>query len=119
MGVAAETSDFEVKVACIQRVAELGGWLGRTLVAQHALVPGDAGETLASLARSAEEAAPAAVGCGARRQTFLLIFGKDPTGSMSGHIPPLPPEFDLTILPASGRKGPRFIARCAGWRLIA
>ena len=51
VGIAAETFDFEVMVARVECVAEGRGWLGRTLVAEHALVPGDTRQTVGFLAR--------------------------------------------------------------------
>ena len=51
VGVAAETFDFEVMVAGVERIAEGRGRLRWTLVAQHALVPGDICQTVGFLAR--------------------------------------------------------------------
>ena len=50
MRVAAKTADFEVAVPGIERVAENGRWLRRTLEAEHALVPSDEGELVGVLA---------------------------------------------------------------------
>jgi hypothetical protein len=58
VGVAAETFDFEVMVAGVERIAEGRGRLRWTLVAQHALVQAThakrSASLRASLARSAE-----------------------------------------------------------------
>jgi hypothetical protein len=40
VGVAAETADFEIAVTGIERVAQSGRRLGRSLVTEHALIPG-------------------------------------------------------------------------------
>src|SRR6185436_2979393 len=50
MSVAAETFDFEIMKARIQRVTESRGWLRRPLVAQHPHVPSLAGELVGFLA---------------------------------------------------------------------
>jgi len=44
IGIATETTDFKVKVTRIERVAERGRRLRRTLEGKHALGPGVAGE---------------------------------------------------------------------------
>jgi hypothetical protein len=48
--IAAEASDFEISVTRIERVAESRRWLGRSLVTEHALVPGNACERVSLLA---------------------------------------------------------------------
>jgi len=50
MRVAAETLHLEVTVSCVQRVAESWRGLGRALEAQHARIPGLAGQAIGILA---------------------------------------------------------------------
>jgi hypothetical protein len=47
MRVAAKAFDFEIAIARVDRVAERGRWLRRSLKAEHALVPSIAGEMVA------------------------------------------------------------------------
>jgi hypothetical protein len=42
MGVAAETSDFEIEISGVEGVAETRRWLSRSLETEHTLVPSDA-----------------------------------------------------------------------------
>ena len=51
MRVAAKAFDFEIKITCVGRVAERRRGLGRSLKAEHAFVPGLAGEPISLLAR--------------------------------------------------------------------
>src|SRR5258707_976017 len=53
MRVAAQAADLEIAVTCVESVAERGRWLGRPLVAEHALIPGLARETISFLSRLA------------------------------------------------------------------
>jgi hypothetical protein len=50
MRVAAEAFHFEIAITRVERVAQRGRWLRRTLKAQHALVPRLAGEPVGFLA---------------------------------------------------------------------
>src|SRR3954468_12905844 len=50
VGIAAETPHFQIEVSGAQRVADGRRGLGRTLVAEHARVPGLAGEQVGFLA---------------------------------------------------------------------
>ena len=50
MRVAAKASDFEITIPGIERIAERGRWLRRTLEAEHALVPCLDGEPVGFLA---------------------------------------------------------------------
>jgi hypothetical protein len=47
--VAAEATDLQVEIPRVQGVAQSGRWLGRTFETQHALVPGNACETVSFL----------------------------------------------------------------------
>lgn len=49
MRVATQALHFEIAKACVDRVAERGGWLSRSLKAEHALVPRIDGEPVGSL----------------------------------------------------------------------
>src|ERR1700730_4345526 len=51
-------SDFEIAVPSVERVAQSRRGLGRSLVAEHALVPGLAGEPVSLLARFLSRAPP-------------------------------------------------------------
>ena len=46
VGVAPEAFHLQINITCVERVTEGRGWLGRSPVSKHALVPGDAGETV-------------------------------------------------------------------------
>ena len=61
MGVAAQTFHFEIAITGIERVAERGRWLRRTLKAEHALVPRLAGEPVGFLARFRRRSAAARI----------------------------------------------------------
>jgi hypothetical protein len=50
MRVAAEAFDFEIEITGVERVPQCRRGLGRSLKAEHALVPGYAGEPVGSLA---------------------------------------------------------------------
>ncbi len=50
MRVAAKAFDFEIEITSVEGVAEGWGWLGGSLKAEHALVPGFAGELIRFLA---------------------------------------------------------------------
>ena len=52
MRVAAKAFHFEIAIPGIERIAERGRWLRRTLKAEHALVPRIAGEPVGFLAGS-------------------------------------------------------------------
>jgi hypothetical protein len=51
VSVAAEAADLKIAVAGVKRIAERGRRLGGPLVAQHALVPGLARQTISFLSR--------------------------------------------------------------------
>ena len=51
VGVATEASDLKVSVTGVQGIADCRGRLGRSLVAEHPVVPGIAGEPIGHLAR--------------------------------------------------------------------
>jgi hypothetical protein len=48
--VAAKAFDFEIEIPGVERVSERREWLGRSLKAEHTLVPGLAGEPISLLA---------------------------------------------------------------------
>jgi len=50
VGVAAKATDFEIAVSGIERVAERGRWLRRSLKAQHAFIPCLTGKPVGFLA---------------------------------------------------------------------
>jgi hypothetical protein len=51
MRIAAEAFDFEIEIASVQRVTQRRRRLGRSLKAEHALVPSLTGEAVSLLAR--------------------------------------------------------------------
>jgi hypothetical protein len=51
VSVAAKASDFEIGEPGVDRIAERGRWLRRTLKAEHVLVPGLNGEPIGFSAR--------------------------------------------------------------------
>jgi len=51
MRAAGEAFDFEIGVTGVESVTQRRRWLGRTLKAEHSLVPGFTGEPIGDLAR--------------------------------------------------------------------
>src|SRR5262249_33550996 len=51
VSIATEAADFEIAIACVQRVADSRRWLCWPLVAKHALVPGIACDSISIFAR--------------------------------------------------------------------
>jgi hypothetical protein len=51
MRVAAETANLKVEVSCIECIRHRRRWLRRALIAEHALIPCFAGESISKLTR--------------------------------------------------------------------
>jgi len=89
MRVAAKAFDFEVEISSVERVTERRRGLGRSLKAEHPLVPGFAGQPISLLARLGcplrRMPDRAAVDCLARLSAHRVIKSQAEAAGKWGH----------------------------------